>query len=118
MRTREILSLAKRDGAHAGKSAASWAFDGGTDDATYRKVLAGLRDGDPAVLDSFRTPDLSGEWSGDPTQDTLAAEYGVSEDDKRAEWLVDELGTVWMDAAGEAFWSEIERVCLFHIREA
>ena len=110
MRTREILRAARKDGQWAGKNAAGWAFDGNTDPATYKRVLAGIMDGDPEVLDSFRTPDLSGEWSGDPTPRSLANDYDLDDDDPR-DWLLDEACTVWMDAASQAFWDEIERVC-------
>lgn len=109
MRTRKILSLARGDGETAGRNAASWAFDGNTTTKTYRTVLRGIQDGDPAVLDSFHTPDLSGEWSGDPTPSTLAEDYDIADDDRR-DWLLDEVCNVWMDAASEAFWSEVERI--------
>ena len=43
-----------------GTAAARQAFDGNTDDETYRRVLAGIEDGDPEILDAYRVPDLSG----------------------------------------------------------
>ena len=70
MRTREIMREARKDGAAAGRAAASWVFDGNTKDATYREVLKGIEDGDPEVMDRFRTPDLSGEWTDEPTPRT------------------------------------------------
>lgn len=115
MRTREILSLARRDGAAAGKNAANWADDG----LDYAAVLQGIEGGDPKVLDGFRIPNLSGEWDGDdPTSLTLAEDYDLDlEDDARSDWLLNEVCTVWLEAASNAFWVELERICRYHAEE-
>ena len=68
MRTRDILRAARRDGRTAGENRASWAFDGNTDAASYARVLKGLSDGDPMILDQFNPPNLSGEWARYPRQ--------------------------------------------------
>ena len=117
MRTREIMRKARRDGRNAGKSAASWVFDGNTKDETYKRVLQGIKDGDPEILDAFRTPNLSGEYADDPTPQTLAEDYDLDSDNDPEGWRLDEACTAWENAASDAFWAEVERVCLFHTRE-
>ena len=97
-------------GREAGKCAASWAFDGNTSEETYQIVKKGLDDGDPAIIDRFRSPDLSGEFSGDPTPDMLAEELDIPYGDA----ALDDACIAWMDAASEAFWAEIERVVRYH----
>jgi hypothetical protein len=57
-----------------GIAAAQWIFNGNTTDEAYRHVLAGIESGDPEVLDAYRTPDLSGEYAGDYTEDDLASD--------------------------------------------
>ena len=114
MRTREILRNAKREGKRAGINAAGWAFMPGRDRdsiGTARRILAGIEDGDPAILDAFRTPDLSGEFSGDPTPRSLAEDCGLDEDDPRSEWLQDKIANAWEDAASSSFWTSLERAC-------
>ena len=65
------LDYARKLGAQHGTNAAAWyaqdAFGGrvarGADEST-RRILAGIADGDPAILDTFPVADLSGEWAG------------------------------------------------------
>lgn len=115
MRTREILRKARRDGREAGRAAASWCFDGNTTDATYRYFLKGLEDGDPAVLDAYTAPNLSGEWAGDPTPQSLAEDYDLDETNDPEGWRLDEACRAWEDAASEAFWQELERAARYHV---
>jgi hypothetical protein len=58
-----------------GKAKGSWAFDGNTEDATYRRILAGFEDGDPEVMDICPSP-LSGEWAGESIPE-LSNEIGI-----------------------------------------
>ena len=116
MRTRDILRMAKRDGKRAGVNAAGWALAVGRmtqlqERETAERVLRGIEDCDPAILDRFSVPNLSGEFAGDPTPRSLAEDYGIADDDPRAEWLVDELSAAWENAASESFWREIARSC-------
>lgn len=115
MRTREILRKARHNGRNAGHAAASWCFDGNTTEATYRHFLKGLDDGDPAVLDAFNPPNLSGEWADSPTPRTLADDYNLDEDNDPDGWRLDEACTAWEDAASTAFWNELERVARFQV---
>jgi hypothetical protein len=93
-----------------GTTAAQWAFDGNTDDETYRRVLAGIEDGDPEILDAYRVPDLSGDY----TVDDLVRELGLG---GAADGHDADLGTVcgaYRQAAGDAFWREAERIAREH----
>lgn len=116
MRTRDILRMAKRDGKRAGIGAAGLALDFGRmtsaqERETAERILRGIDDCDPAILDGFNVPGLSGECADDPTPRSLAEDYGVADDDPRAEWLIGELSTVWENAASESFWREVARSC-------
>ena len=111
----QIILQAAELGEDAGRAAASWVFDVNTDRETYRAVLAGIEDGDPMVLDAYRTPDLSGEFAGDYSSSDLAGELGLDEDWTSPETL-DAACDAWLDAAGEAFWHEVERVARLQLQ--
>ncbi len=75
-----ILAALRQAGQHAGAGAADWwAQDTvggratGNTAATARAVLAGIDDGDPAVLDALPACDLSGQWADTPTEADLYA---------------------------------------------
>ena len=91
-----------------GIAAASWYFDGNTTTQTYAQVLCQLREGDPAVYDTFPTSPLSGEWADDPTPRTVLADLDVSEDDDAADWLC----AMYEDGFGVAVSQEIERLAI------
>lgn len=115
MRTRDIMAQARKDGRAAGHAAASWCYDGNTDAAWYERTLKGLEDGDPMVLDSFNVPNLSGEYADAPTPQSLAEDYGLDEQRDPDGYILDEACTEWENAASEAFWHEIERVCRLQV---
>lgn len=93
-----------------GKAAASWVTDGNTPAETYRYYLRGIEDGDPAVLDSVRTPDLSGEYRDEYTEDQLLADVGWVPHDGTD--LMHELCDQYNLEVSTAFWNEVERRCL------
>lgn len=75
------LAYAHERGTEAGSNAAAWFAQetiGGraTGDVTRaaRILIEGIEDGDPAVLDSLPTADLSGEWAGALTGPELEAD--------------------------------------------
>ncbi len=68
------IAYATAEGTANGRAAASWYFDGNTSDATRAVVLRGIEDGDPAVLDTFPAPDLSGQWADSLTGPQLVAD--------------------------------------------
>lgn len=104
------IDHATRLGRDAGKNAASWVFDGNTEEATYRRVLKGIREGDPEVMDAYREPDLSGEFDG-LTPSGLVSQTGLPEGDP-GEAEAD-ICSAWEGAARDAFWGELERVCVY-----
>jgi hypothetical protein len=106
----QIIARAEALGTDAGRDAGTWVFDGNTDTATYRHVLAGITDGDPEVLDAYRTPDLSGEFSDGPTPATLAAELGLDPAGDGDAVVLATACDAWADAARDGFWHEVERI--------
>lgn len=108
---------ARELGDEHGKNAASWYFDGNTDDNTYRAVLDGLENGDPQILDTIPGSPLSGEWADGMTMGRLLKEIGV--EDPHAElsfnpepW--DSIADAYCDAYGTAAVHEVERVARLH----
>jgi len=107
-----IIAEARKLGADAGNAGASWCYDGNTKPEWYAHVLKGIRDGDPAVYDMFRVPDLSGEFADTPTDRTLAADLDLDLDDDDDRLTLDDACDAYIEAASEAFWSDIERACI------
>lgn len=114
MRTREAIRQATKDGRDAGVGAASWAYDGNTPLEWYRKMLKGIEDGDPMILDSVREPNLSGEYAGDPTPRSLAEDYGIGEGREDA---LDAVCEAWEIAARDCFWARLETVCRMMLQD-
>jgi hypothetical protein len=65
-----LVAKAEELGRAAGKTAASWAFDGNTPKEEYQRVLRGIEEGDPAVLDAAEPPAIGPAAGYD--QDDLA----------------------------------------------
>lgn len=108
------LARAEEMGREHGENAASWYFDGNTTLETYRAVLTGMEDGDPAILDTFPCSPLSGEWADDPTPRSVLADLGVEEDSEDADTLLWE----YEDAFARAVEVGIEGACLRHLLDA
>jgi hypothetical protein len=109
------LERASENGAERGRAAASWYFDGNTSRETYERVLRGIEDGDPEVLDTFPSSPLSGEWADDPTPASVLSEIagtaawdGVFTDEE-AEALL----AAYEDGFCQASADEIERVARY-----
>ena len=67
-----IVATADELGRDAGTTAASWVFDGNTPEDAYQRVLRGIDDGDPAVLDEIEPPAIgpgAGYGQADLTRD-------------------------------------------------
>jgi len=106
MRHRETVSEARRRGTDAGRSAASWVFDGNTTDEHRAKVAQMLADGDPA-LDGYVSPPnwLSGECAGESVSELLGDLLPENDPDG---WKEDEILGAYCDAADVAFWHTVE----------
>lgn len=82
------LDYARKRGAEDGENAAGWYVQdafvrmplGNTDAAAHnaRRILKGIEDGDPAMLDTFPYADLSGEWANSLTGPQLVEDALVT----------------------------------------
>ena len=113
-----LTDQAAKIGAEHGRNAASWVFDGSTRDDTYRTVLRGIEDGDPAILDAYRTPDLSGEYADDYSEADLLRDVWPDTEVDEPDELASELSDAYNDAASAAFWDAIETACRQHAESA
>jgi hypothetical protein len=102
----EVTKLA----GNMGRSAATWVSPNDKQEAG--RILQGLNDGDPKILDVLSPPNwLSGEWAGESMTELLSLDGYENLDD-----INDMLGH-FEEVADSAYWSEVERVCLFHTTE-
>lgn len=99
----QYVGAARAMGAEHARNAASWAADGNSDVEERSKVLAMLRDGDPAVWDYLPAqPDLSGQWADSPTPRSLFEEITGLDAHLEATWNVDAYNEV-CDAIADAY---------------
>ena len=114
----DLINLAAELGREAGEDAASWYFDSKerpNPQAHAERIIIGINDGDPEILDTFNYPNLSGEWADSTTPQSLARYLGLEVDGDPLEHNIqDNLETLadcctaWEDAASEA----VERIVL------
>jgi len=97
-----------------GKAAASWVFDGNTPQEQYARVLQGIEDGDPEVMDAYRAPDLSGEYADSYSEDDLMADIGWVPHDGTA--MRDDLAGQFNADVSAAFWHEVERLACNQVK--
>jgi len=101
-----LVEEARKLGGMAGVNAASWYFDSSDPkDEDFKRVLKGLADGDPAILDTLPSGWLAGEYADDPTPQSLYRELGMSDDQIEVfsrYGLIDEISDAYEQAAGEA----------------
>jgi len=104
-----LRERARKLGTEHGLAAASWYFDGNTPTDTYRRVLTGIKAGDPEIMDTFPTDGLSGEWADGFSSRDLERELGVEGEG------LDELADAYSDAFSSAVESEINRAALAQV---
>ncbi|HUL25121.1 MAG TPA: hypothetical protein VLW44_05050 [Streptosporangiaceae bacterium] len=75
-----LVARAAELGRDAGKAAAAWVFDGNTPGEAYQRVLRGIVEGDPAVLDAIEPPAIGPGAGYD--QDDLARDLGIQPGDR------------------------------------
>jgi hypothetical protein len=69
---KKVIEAAERLGRAHGGNAAQWYWDRTSPELDdFRKVLKGIEDGDPAILDTFTQPSLSGEYADGMTPQAL-----------------------------------------------
>jgi len=103
-----LAARAAELGRDAGKAAATWVFDGNTPDEAYRRVLRGIEDGDPAVLDAIEPPAIGLAAGYD--QDDLARDLGL----EPADPALPDAVPAYADAFTASFWTEVERTAREH----
>jgi hypothetical protein len=81
----DVVEQAEQEGYERGKAAGSWLLDGNSTEQAARRLLQGIEDGDPEVLDELPSAPLSGEWADDPLPRDVLGALGVDEDDDGAE---------------------------------
>lgn len=96
-----------------GRNAASW-ID--IDSGNAAPILAGIADGDPEILDAYRTPSLAGEYAGDYSEAELLRDCGVVPHDGTL--LREEIAEQYLAEVSEAFWAEVEHRCRYHLDSA
>jgi len=81
----ETIAHAECEGYERGLAAGSWVVDGNTSEATARRLLEGIEDGDPEILDGLPSAPLSGEFADDLTPRDVLDWYELGEDDDGAD---------------------------------
>jgi hypothetical protein len=109
----EALEAAEKLGAEHGHAAGTWAFDGNTTHETYVRALRGIREGDPAVLDSFPS-EPAGICAG-YTAENLYDDLNLVFDPDREADEVMALAEAYEQAARDAFWAEVERAAICQV---
>lgn len=100
-----LAARAAELGRDAGKAAATWVFDGNTPDEAYQRVLRGIDDGDPAILDAIEPPAIGPAAGYD--QDDLARDLGLDP-------ALQDAVPAYTDAFTGSFWTEVERAAREH----
>lgn len=96
-----------------GVAAASWIIDGNTTDpiAVLGKLIRGIADGDPEILDSLPAPDLSGQWADKPTlHQILKQEFTFYPEDPGVVGAWEEYGDAYDNGFNDGVHKEILRM--------
>lgn len=101
------IATAETIGRDHGRAAGSWVTDGNTTAETYRRLLKGISDIDPEVMDSLPSAPLSGEWADSYSLSDLSADTDVSQDSD----MWDDVCTAYEMAYSDAVVAEVERAC-------
>jgi hypothetical protein len=84
-------------------------FNGNTPEDTYRAVLRGIEEGDPAILGAYPAPGLSADDGY--AEAGLACDLSLDGEDQ----LPPDAVTAYLDAAAGSFWHETERLAREHL---
>jgi len=103
-----LVTRAGELGRDAGRAAATWVFDGSTPEEAYQRVLRGIDEGDPAVLDAIEPPAIGPAAGYD--EDDLARDLGIKPEDRALPRAV----SAYADAFIGSFWQETERTAREH----
>jgi hypothetical protein len=95
-------------GVRDGENAASWLIDGNTPDPFMfiSKILNGMEDGDPEIMDMLPEPRVGGEWADDPTWEQIC----VEEIDRYGDDGEQELFAVYTEAFHDGVETQIRKM--------
>ncbi len=68
-----LKAAVRKVGEEHGAARGSWVISGNTDRRTAERIVKGLDDGDPEILDSLPSLQM-GEWADDPTENDIVSE--------------------------------------------
>ena len=103
----KVIEYARRKGREDGATAASWFFSDEATERTYQRVIQGIEDGDPEIMDDLPQPDLSGQWADGLTGPELFREACEHAGLDPEEWLEAGFGDV-CNAYEDAFLETVE----------
>jgi len=81
----DVLERAEQEGFEHGVTAGSWLLDGNSSEEAARRLLTGIEDGDPEILDALPSSPLSGEWADSLTPADVLGWYDLDEDHEAAD---------------------------------
>ncbi len=87
-------------GEQYGRSASTWLLDGNSTDEAAERLLRGILEGDPEIMDALPSAPFSGEWADGPTIPGMLAEADVDDADELEPERSDELATAFEDGYG------------------
>lgn len=88
----KAILLAKGFGHLHGAAAGSWVIDGNTSPEAKARLIHGVEDGDPEILDMLPSADLSGQWADGYSSSNLEA------DTEACELCLDDVCSAYEDA--------------------
>ena len=87
------------EGLAQGRNHGAYVIDGNTSAAEARRILQGIEDCDPAVMDMEPNP-LSGEWAGESMAEILGTFDSPEDEDAAA--------NAYSDGFTEGYWAEVQ----------
>ena len=76
------VEIIERRGTSDGEGAAAWLVDGNTNNpyAVLKRIIDGIEDGDPEIMDKLPSPTYSGEMADEPTWEKILRDEGIAMD--------------------------------------
>jgi hypothetical protein len=90
-----------------GRAAGTWVFDGNTQEAHFKRIQQGVKDGDPMYIDMLPQPSIGGEFAGEQTWDDLVAEELFWEKEAVQYMDTQELHDTYCEAFGQGVEDEV-----------
>ncbi len=81
----EVVERAEREGYDHGVTAGSWLLDGNSSEDAARRLLRGIEDGDPEILDALPCSPLSTEWADSLTPADVLGWYDLDSEHDAAD---------------------------------